>query len=140
MMHALHTCGLLHSDTLGSTRACRSPRLFAAYRVLLRLLMPRHPPCALISLNTNLAELCLVSEFFSEFGRSFRNCFYPFLEVLPSYLGYLISSLLFRYSIFKDLHVILQHLKLSDGFYSVQCTASVSASRIPLDCTQVLVG
>ena len=60
MMHTLHICGLLHSDTLGSKRVCRSPRLFAACRVLLRLLMPRHSPCALISLNTNLSELCLV--------------------------------------------------------------------------------
>jgi hypothetical protein len=29
--------GLPHSDTRGSIRTCRSPRLFAAYRVLLRL-------------------------------------------------------------------------------------------------------
>ena len=53
MIRTLLMRGLLHSDTLGSIRACRSPRLFAAYRVLLRLLMPRHPPCALISLNAN---------------------------------------------------------------------------------------
>ena len=32
-------------------RACQSPQLFAAYHVLHRLLMPRHPPCALISLT-----------------------------------------------------------------------------------------
>ena len=30
---------------------CSSPQLFAACRVLLRLLMPRHPPCALCSLT-----------------------------------------------------------------------------------------
>ena len=30
---------------------CSSPQLFAACRVLLRLLMPRHPPCALRSLT-----------------------------------------------------------------------------------------
>ena len=47
----LTPCGLLHSDICGSFRACRSPQLFAAYRVLLRLLMPRHPSCALISLT-----------------------------------------------------------------------------------------
>ena len=41
------TAGLLHSDVLGSMRVCRSPRLFAAYHVLRRLAMPRHPPCAL---------------------------------------------------------------------------------------------
>ena len=28
-----------------------SPQLFAAYHVFLRLLVPRHPPCALISLT-----------------------------------------------------------------------------------------
>ncbi len=39
-----------HSDIRGSTLICSSPRLFAAYHVLLRLLMPRHPPYALISL------------------------------------------------------------------------------------------
>ena len=42
---------VLHSDICGSTLACNSPQLFAAYRVLLRLPMPRHPPCALISLT-----------------------------------------------------------------------------------------
>ena len=31
---------------------CSSPRLFAACHVLLRLLMPRHPSCALCSLTT----------------------------------------------------------------------------------------
>ena len=33
----LQTSGLPHSDTCGSHRVCRSPQLFAAYRVLLRL-------------------------------------------------------------------------------------------------------
>jgi hypothetical protein len=31
---------------------CASPQLFAAYHVLHRLLVPRHPPCALISLTS----------------------------------------------------------------------------------------
>ena len=30
---------------------CSSPQLFAAYHVLLRLLVPRHPPCALCNLT-----------------------------------------------------------------------------------------
>ena len=38
---------LPHSDIPGSTPAGGSPRLIAAYHVLLRLLAPRHPPCAL---------------------------------------------------------------------------------------------
>ena len=43
--------GLPHSDIPGSMDICSSPRLFAACHVLLRLLMPRHSPCALISLT-----------------------------------------------------------------------------------------
>jgi hypothetical protein len=41
---------LPHSEISGSKRACRSPKLIAAYRVLHRLLAPRHPLCALRSL------------------------------------------------------------------------------------------
>ena len=43
--------GFPHSEISGSMRMCRSPELIAACRVLLRLLMPRHSPCALISLT-----------------------------------------------------------------------------------------
>jgi hypothetical protein len=43
---------LPHSEIPGSKRACRSPRLIAACRVLHRLLSPRHPSCALCSLTT----------------------------------------------------------------------------------------
>ena len=40
-----------HSDISGSLDICSSPKLFAAYHVFHRLLVPRHPPCALISLT-----------------------------------------------------------------------------------------
>ena len=40
-----------HSEISGSMGICPSPKLFAAYHVLHRLLVPRHPPCALISLT-----------------------------------------------------------------------------------------
>ena len=43
--------GFPHSDIPGSKPACGSPRLIAAYHVLHRLLVPRHPPCALSSLT-----------------------------------------------------------------------------------------
>lgn len=46
----LQPAGLPHSDIRGSTLVCRSPRLFAAYHVLLRLWEPRHPPYALLLL------------------------------------------------------------------------------------------
>ena len=41
--------GFPHSDIPGLAPAHGSPRLFAVYHVLLRLLLPRHPPYALIS-------------------------------------------------------------------------------------------
>ena len=40
-----------HSEISGSSLICSSPKLFAACHVLHRLLMPRHSPCALISLT-----------------------------------------------------------------------------------------
>ena len=39
--------GFPHSDICGSKVICTSPQLFAAYHVFRRLLVPRHPPCAL---------------------------------------------------------------------------------------------
>ena len=43
--------GFPHSDISGSSDICSSPKLFAAYHVFHRLLVPRHPPCALSSLT-----------------------------------------------------------------------------------------
>ena len=39
--------GFPHSEICGSKAMCASPQLIAACHVLHRLLMPRHPPCAL---------------------------------------------------------------------------------------------
>src|SRR5699024_5337014 len=43
-----------HSEISGSMGICPSPKLFAAYHVLHRLLVPRHPPYALISITKRL--------------------------------------------------------------------------------------
>ena len=48
--------GFPHSDISGSMDICSSPKLFAAYHVFHRLLVPRHPPCALSSI-TNFPSL-----------------------------------------------------------------------------------
>ena len=48
MVTSLQLAGFPHSDTRGSIRVCQYPRIFAAYRVLLRLQKPRHPPFALL--------------------------------------------------------------------------------------------
>ena len=53
--------GFPHSDIPGSKSVCDSPRLIAAYHVLHRLLVPRHPPCALSSLTgiSKVHSLCI---------------------------------------------------------------------------------
>ena len=50
-IHEVFSCGFPHSDISGSLDICSSPKLFAAYHVFHRLLVPRHPPCALFSLT-----------------------------------------------------------------------------------------
>ena len=45
------SAGFPHSDISGSMDICSSPKLFAAYHVFHRLLVPRHPPCALLRLT-----------------------------------------------------------------------------------------
>ena len=59
MMTGVLPAGFPHSDIHGSRDICSSPWLFAAYRVLLRLLVPRHPPCALLCLTFAFSRLPL---------------------------------------------------------------------------------
>ena len=102
-MHEVCSCGFPHSDICGSVDICSSPQLFAAYHVFLRLLVPRHPPCALISLTItllhsvatvgrselfsvcNLRYLCLLLNDFSFFLRIFR-CASDVLKLACSFL------------------------------------------------------
>ncbi len=49
--------GFPHSEIFGSRVVCTSPKLIAAYHVLHRLPMPRHPPHALTSLTKSLETL-----------------------------------------------------------------------------------
>ena len=48
-----------HSEISGSKCICHSPKLFAAYHVFHRLLVPRHPPCALSSLTNFTIHIAL---------------------------------------------------------------------------------
>ena len=84
--------GLPHSEISGSMDICSSPKLIAACHVLLRLLMPRHSPCALSSLTcSSQSPLGFVSALaktppaplllafrrklvFGEQGRELRSC------------------------------------------------------------------
>ena len=46
--------GFPHSEICGSLDICSLPQLIAAYHVFLRLLVPRHPPCALSCLTSSM--------------------------------------------------------------------------------------
>jgi hypothetical protein len=63
--------GLPHSDIHGSTPARGSPWLFAACHVLHRLLVPRHPPNALLSLEIIVPGL---TRGFSTMHRNHPQC------------------------------------------------------------------
>ena len=51
----VHSSRFPHSEISGSKDICSSPKLFAAYHVFHRLLVPRHPPCALSSLTSSIS-------------------------------------------------------------------------------------
>ena len=55
------SAGFPHSDISGSMDICSSTKLFAAYHVFHRLLVPRHPPCALCCLTIirNVASILM---------------------------------------------------------------------------------
>ena len=51
------SAGFPHSEISGSKDICSSPKLIAACHVFHRLLVPRHPPCALLCLTGPSAPL-----------------------------------------------------------------------------------
>ena len=63
--------GFPHSEISGSMRMCRSPKLIAACRVLHRLLMPRHSPCALFSLTMLFSAVLAIISNHAGFNRIF---------------------------------------------------------------------
>ena len=85
------SAGFPHSEICGSKLMCSSPQLIAACHVLLRLLMPRHSPCALSSLtNRKLA-----------FARSRCELCRPHRRFAIGYIVLPIHQNGFRHSIFK---------------------------------------
>ena len=97
---------MLHSETPGSKRVCRSPGLIAACRVLRRLMMPRHPSCARIRLTETdppsrveaLVAVSSVAVQFSKIGklrseRASRRTLNPWIMVGVTGVGPVTSSL-----------------------------------------------
>ena len=69
-----------HSEISGSQLICSSPKLIAACHVLHRLLMPRHSPCALISLTYFLLVFAIAV---LELCRLHIRLFFEIVIVLP---------------------------------------------------------
>src|SRR4051812_45768514 len=80
--------GFPHSDIPGSKLVCSSPRLFAANRVLHRLLAPRHSPCALSSLTIGIQELTIGPDLLHCSGVATVPLPNPHLETLRVFCGY----------------------------------------------------
>ena len=88
------SAGFPHSVISGSKDMCSSPKLIAACHDLHRLLMPRHSPCALISLTFGGTLKCRIwfsfriMQIITEKFNSALNCFTQLLE-LPQFLAFL---------------------------------------------------
>ena len=103
------SAGFPHSDICGSKDICSSPQLFAAYHVFHRLSVPRHPPCALISLI--IKAIFSLSYYFRNeyiFDLNRRYCFLfvsMSFNIFTGCLFYLIrkhcSNIFLLYAVFK---------------------------------------
>ena len=103
----LSSAGFPHSDIHGSLVICASPWLFAAYHVFLRLLVPRHPPCALFCLTCGFFTFRRVALrpqavlLGSSCGPFFSVRSLPDVRVSPSHPASDVFLDLFLYSVFK---------------------------------------
>ena len=121
---------MLHSDICGSIRACRSPQLFAAYHVLRRLPMPRHSPCALISLTI----FFLVSNYARFSFEEFIVVFY----LANNFLVYVVDTCFFPHCIYF-LALFNFQGSLLNTTYSATRIISSATPRILLRKTIILV-
>ena len=111
--------GFPHSDICGSMDICSSPQLFAAYHVFLRLLVPRHPPCALISLTITLLHSV------ATVGRSelFSVCNLRYLCLLLNDFSFLLRIFRCASDVLKlACSFLYKHLFLDISVCSFQCT------------------
>ena len=70
-------CGFPHSDISGSLLTYSSPKHFVVSHVLHRLLVPRHPPCALINLTLFLVLRPKLFKYLQRFG--LFSCYYLYV-------------------------------------------------------------
>ena len=95
------SAGFPHSEIHGSLPAFDFPWLIVDRYVLHRLPMPRHPPCALLSLT--FSELCVLM--FVNFSTRLYCSIFTHLTIVKSFeylLHYLVVSIShYLYSVFK---------------------------------------
>ena len=103
MIRVLRT-GFPHSDICGSKIICISPQLFAAYHVFLRLLVPRHPPCALFCLISAIICLQMIALCTPRVAPSMRA--HPVSEMLSA-----------SFSLFLSCHSVGNFIKELYGCY-----------------------
>ncbi len=110
----LLTAGFPHSDIKGSMPACGSPLLFAACHVLLRRLVPWHPPCALVRLITSILRLVTLFRSFLTFYSQlvFQTSFLVFLLVQLSRCVGALAPFRLPSGILKTIQTIGQQLTL----------------------------
>ena len=85
-IHEVFSCGFPHSEICGSMDICSSPQLIAAYHVFHRLLVPRHPPCALLRLTSSQSRSDCSSSAKMGFLRSMTVRFILTVYHSPSHL------------------------------------------------------
>ena len=81
--------GFPHSDISGSQPVSGSPKLFAAYHVLHRLSLPRHPPYALNSLTIKNQIKPSNIQFSNAHEHFIRICYlnYPHMQLSKNSIG-----------------------------------------------------
>jgi hypothetical protein len=107
---------------------CRSPKLIAACRVLHRLFLPRHPPCALSSLTIEFTRtqqsdnLCYIET--STVDISPRLCSTTCLRKLP-------EDMLLSLVVIYLPNLFSCQKSLSETYYYVLAIAPLGGSSIP---------
>ena len=128
-----------HSDIHGSQVICTSPWLFAAYHVFRRLLVPRHPPCALLCLTSR----CIALQHFVLLKKAFLSFYWIFglliLGCLDIWNFHFFLSILYLYEIFKvllNLHYLakIQWRRRDSNSWPPACKAGALPTELRPRC------
>ena len=103
-----------HSDICGLLDICSSPQLFAACHVLLRLPVPRHPPCALFCLTSFLMYSVTLAFLLQWLYLSFGSSIAFFIFVLVCFF---LVSLIWLERFFVDTSFLISHLGCLNIFF-----------------------